>query len=84
MLSDYINSEIVVMVATKGDRVFDYTGILSAVEEDSIVLKNVKISLTADEWTKKHALKNGLVYYSNEDLETTIINKKYIISYIKK
>ena len=84
MLKDYINNEITVMVATKGDRVFEYIGILSAVEEDSIVLKNVKITLAADEWTKKHAMKGGILYYANENLEETIINKKYIISYIKK
>ena len=83
-LPDFINNEITVMVATKGDRVFEYIGTLSTVEEDSIVLKNVKITLVADEWTKKHALKSGLLYYADEILEETIINKKYIISYIKK
>ena len=84
-LKDFINSEIMVMVSTKVDRVFEYTGVLSEEEDDTIVLKDVRISLVIDEWSKKHSpIKENWVYYPGEHIETAIINKKYIISYVKK
>ncbi|MBR4830540.1 MAG: hypothetical protein IKZ96_02085 [Bacilli bacterium] len=81
MYKDLINEEVTVLVATKGEVVLEYKGILTKESDHEIELSNVTIGTMLMNVQRSVFGANMTKYIENTD--KTIINKKYIISCIK-
>lgn len=81
MYKDIINNEVTVLVATKGDTVLEYNGILVSENDTEIELKDATICTMLLNLQRNMFGTNMTKY--KEDIDRVIINKKYIISCIK-
>ena len=78
MYSDFINMNVTVLVATRGDIVFEYSGVMVSETENEIVLENVNIGQALASIQK--SVFGGSITQYKSNLKRTIINKDYIIS----
>lgn len=81
MYKDLINEEITILVATKGEIVLEYTGVLTRENENEIELSNATIATMLMN-VQRSVFGSNMNKY-REDIDKVIINKKYIISCIK-
>ena len=81
MYKDLINERVTVLVATKGDVVLEYEGILTEENDTEIVLNDASIATMLMSVQVSMFGKNMTKY--REDIDKIIINKKYIISCLK-
>jgi len=82
MFKDFINEEVIVLVSTKSETVFEYSGILYVENENSIKLKNAEINTVMLNF-QKNVFGGGIGNYK-QNIDEVIINKEYVISCIKK
>ena len=78
MYSDFINMNVTVLVATRGDIVFEYSGVMVSETENEIVLENVNIGQALASIQK--SVFGGSISQYKSNLKKAIINKDYIIS----
>lgn len=81
MYKDLINEKVTVLVATRGDVVLEYEGILTEENDTEIVLNDASIATMLMSVQVSMFGKNMTKY--REDIDKIIINKKYIISCLK-
>lgn len=81
MYKELINEEVTVLVATKGEVVLEYKGVLTKESDSEIELSNVTVGTMLMNVQRSVFGANMTKYVENTD--KTIINKKYIISCIK-
>ena len=81
MYKDLINERVAVLVATRGDVVLEYEGILTEENDTEIVLNDASIATMLMSVQVSMFGKNMTKY--REDIDKIIINKKYIISCLK-
>ena len=81
MYKDLINEEVTILVATKGEVVLEYKGVLTKETDNEIELSNTSIGTMLMNMQRSVFGSNMTKYIENAD--KTIINKKYIISCIK-
>ena len=81
MYKDLINERVTVLVATRGDIVLEYEGILTEENDTEIVLNDASIATMLMSVQVSMFGKNMTKY--REDIDKIIINKKYIISCLK-
>ncbi|MBR4350743.1 MAG: hypothetical protein IKP98_00740 [Bacilli bacterium] len=81
MYKDLINERVTVLVATRGDVVLEYEGILTEENDTEIVLNDASIATMLMSVQVSMFGKNMTKY--REDIDKIIINKKYIISCLK-
>ena len=81
MYNDLINERVTVLVATRGDVVLEYEGLLTEENDTEIVLNDASIATMLMSVQVSMFGKNMTKY--REDIDKIIINKKYIISCLK-
>ena len=81
MYKELINEEVTVLVATKGDVVLEYKGVLTKETDNEIEISNASVGTMLLSLQRSMFGSNMTQYMS--DANTAIINKKYIISCIK-
>jgi hypothetical protein len=81
MYKDLINERVTVLVATRGDVVLEYEGILTEENDTEIVLNDASIATMLMSIQVSMFGKNMNKY--REDIDRVVINKKYIISCLK-
>ena len=81
MYKDLINERVTVLVATRGDVVLEYEGLLTEENDTEIVLNDASIATMLMSVQVSMFGKNMTKY--REDIDKIIINKKYIISCLK-
>ena len=81
MYKDLINERVTVLVATRGDVVLEYEGILTEENDTEIVLNDASIATMLMSVQVSMFGKNMTKY--REDIDKIVINKKYIISCLK-
>lgn len=82
MYNSFINNEVVVLVSSRTDQMWEYTGLLSDVDENVLKLKNVEISQAMLNFQKN--MFGASVGSYKQNVEEIIVNKKYIIACYKK
>ncbi len=78
MYKSLIGGKITVVVSSRGDNLLEYIGTLSNENEDIIELKNVDISYLMLNFQK--GILGGNINNYKTNLDSVIINKRYIIS----
>lgn len=78
MFQDFINSEVLVIIATKSETVFEYIGVLTSEDENFIKLKNATINQAMLNFQKN--IFGGEIGSYKDNIGEIIINKGYIIS----
>lgn len=78
MYEELINSEVLVIVATKSDQFLEYKGLIVSENDECIKLKNVSISFPTVKF-QRNVFGEGIASYKS-NLDTVIVNKKFIIS----
>lgn len=78
MYESLIGEKVTVIVATRGQFVFEYNGTLSSVTEDDLELTNVSISHLLFTFQYGPISRNLSKYKDN--LKKVIVNKNYVIS----
>ena len=81
MYKSLIGEQVIVIVSSKSEVLFEYTGILSSESENEIELKKAEASQLVFQFGKTifGDLGENLRKYK-ENIDTVIINKQYIIS----
>lgn len=82
MYSDLINCEVVVIVSTRAETVFEYTGILCADNNTTLKLRDVEINIAMLNFQKNFF--GGDMGAYKQNIDEVIINKDYIISCNRK
>lgn len=82
MYKEYINSKVVVIVSSKAETLWEYTGVLCDLDENSIKLRDVQINQVMLNF-QKNMFGSGMSAY-NQEIEEVILNKNYVISCYKK
>ena len=77
MFKDYLNKEVNVLVASRGDVFLEYFGIVIEETEKTLKLKNVNILYAAPQ-LQRNLLGTGVAQFKN-NLNEAVINKEYII-----
>lgn len=78
MYKDLIGERVTVVVASRGDNVLEYSGVLAKETEYSIEMTNTDISYLMLNFQK--GIFGGSISKYKENLDRVIINKRYIIS----
>ncbi len=78
MYKDLIGERVTVVVSSRGDNLLEYIGTLSVENEEAIKLENATISYLMLSFQK--GFFGGNINRYKENVETVIINKRYIIS----
>lgn len=78
MYNDLINSNVTVVVSSKGDTILEYKGTLISENENNIALADASINYLMLNFQKGFFGSNINQYKQN--IEKIIINKEYIIS----
>jgi len=78
MYNELINSEVLVVVSTRADMIFEYTGVLCEETEKTIKLKNVEINHVMLNF-QKSVFGSGFSAYK-KNIDEVILNKDYVIS----
>lgn len=78
MYKDFINQEVSVLVSTRAENFLEYTGELTEETEKTITLKNANIIFSTGKVNASMFGANALTL--KNDIDTTIINKEYILS----
>lgn len=81
MYSDMIGDSVTILVATKGDTVQEYRGILKNEDEKNIMLENVSVGMML--MNLQRGIFGGSASQYKTNVEKVIINKNYIISCMK-
>lgn len=82
MYDEYLNNEVVVIVSTRTEVMWEYTGYLVQADETSLKLKDVSINQALLSF-QKNIFGSGMSTYKS-NLKEVILNKNYIISCYKK
>ncbi|MBQ7136503.1 MAG: hypothetical protein IJO43_00820 [Bacilli bacterium] len=82
MYNNYIGSEVVVIVSSRAEALWEYIGVLSEVDDNFLKLKSVEINQMMLNF-QKNMFGAGMGAYEN-NIDEVIINKNYIISCYKK
>ena len=77
MFKDLIGKDVLVLVATRGEMVLEYTGVLISEGENTLKLENVSIS-TAILSFQRNMFGNINSYKDN--ISEIIVNKEYVVS----
>ena len=80
MYNDFIGNSVTVLVATKGDTVLEYVGILQGEDEKNIILQEVSIGTML--MNIQRGIFGGNVAQYKTNVAKVIINKEFIISCI--
>ena len=78
MYKEMLNNDVTVMVSPRVENFLEYTGVLVEENEETLTLKNVSINYAILNFQKNIFGENINSY--KKDIESVIINKKYIIS----
>lgn len=78
MFDNLINKNVTIVVSTKSEMLLEYNGVLVEENESIVKLENVNINNVMLNFQKNIFGGNISVY--KENLESVILNKKYIIS----
>ena len=78
MYKDLIGERVTVVVASRGDNVLEYSGVLAKETEYSIEMTNTDIAYLMLNFQK--GIFGGSISKYKENLDRVIINKRYIIS----
>jgi hypothetical protein len=78
MYKDYIGSNVTIIVASRGEYLLDYVGVLLDENDNNITLSNVNISFIQSNIQKN--MFGGSISQIKENVESVCINKNYIIS----
>ena len=78
MYKSLIGEKVTIVVSSRGDNLLEYIGTLHSESEDVVELKNVDISYLMQK--KKKGIFGGNINKYKENLDSVIINKRYIIS----
>lgn len=82
MYNEYVNSEVVVIVSSRAEALWEYSGVLSDIDENFLKLKNVEINQMMLTF-QKNMFGSALGSYQ-KNIDEVILNKNYIISCYKK
>ena len=82
MFNEFINHDVVVIVSARTEGLWEFTGLLSKVDEISIKLKNVEINQAMLN-IQKNMFGTGIGTYK-QNVEEIILNKHYIVGCYKK
>ena len=82
MYNEYINHEVVLIVSARTEALWEYTGLLSDIDEFSIKLKNVEINQAMLN-IQKNVFGAGMGNYK-QNVDEVILNKNYIVACYKK
>jgi len=77
MFKDYINKEVNVLVASRGDVFLEYFGTVVEENEKTLKLKNVNILYAAPQ-IQRNLVGTSLAQFK-QNLDESVINKEYII-----
>lgn len=77
MFKDYINKEVNVLVASRGDVFLEYFGTIVEETEKTLKLKNVNILYAAPQ-IQRNLMGTSIAQFKN-NLDEATINKEYII-----
>lgn len=78
MYKDLIGKDVTIVVSSRGDNLLEYTGKLTREDSDTLELENVRITYLTLNFQK--GLFGNSMYTYKDNLEKTIISKRYIIS----
>lgn len=78
MYKSLIGEKVTLVISSRGDSLLEYIGTLSSESPDELELKDVKISYLMLSFQKGFFGDNISKY--KENLDTVVINKRYIIS----
>ena len=78
MFNDFINSDVLIIVATKSETFFEYSGVLVAEDDKFIKLKKATINKVMLSFEKN--IFGGDMGSYKDNVGEIIINKDYIIS----
>ena len=78
MYNDLIGEKVTVVVSSRSDNLLEYIGTLTSETVDAIILKNVDISYLMLNFQR--GILGGNINKYKENLDTVVINKRYIIS----
>ena len=78
MFKSLVGEKVTVVVSSRGDNLLEYVGTLFSENDDVIELKNVDISYLILNFQK--GILGGNINNYKENIDSVIINKKYIIS----
>ena len=78
MYKSLIGEQVTIVVSSRGDNLLEYVGTLHSENENSLELKNVDISYLMLNFQK--GILGDTINKYKENLDSVIINKRYIIS----
>lgn len=82
MYSDFINCEVVVIVSTRAETVFEYKGLLCVETDNTLKLKDAEINIAMLNFQKNFF--GGEMAAYKQNIDEVVINKDYIISCNRK
>ena len=82
MYSEFVNSEVVIIVSARTEALWEYSGFLSDIDENSLKLKNVEIN-QAMLSVQKNMFGSGMCSYK-QNVDEVVLNKNYIVACYKK
>lgn len=78
MYKSMLGEQVTIVVSSRGDNLLEYVGTLHSENENSLELKNVDISYLMLNFQK--GILGDTINKYKENLDSVIINKRYIIS----
>ena len=82
MYSDLINCEVVVIVSTRAETVFEYKGYLDSETDSTLKLRDAEINIAMLNFQKNFF--GGEMGAYKRNIDEVVINKDYIISCNRK
>lgn len=82
MYSDLINCEVVVIVSTRAETVFEYKGFLCSETDNTLKLRDAEINIAMLNFQKNFF--GGEMGAYKQNIDEVVINKDYIISCNRK